>query len=483
MRRIAAAVLFTSVMLVAGPATPAQSGTLPASVDCPLAAVTATNTVPAISGLTLPAHAPSKLGLPAPTTTLAVQLKAAYLNAAKFLLTTWWTRCYGGQSGPIQLGGTDELHVRPPAAAALAIAVGLKTGAYDPLATGVPAGNATTIAKNLALGVAAHHKVNDSTGWTSGWQSSHWADFAGSAAWLLWADLTSNERQAVARMVAAEADFQVNKSSTTRVPYYADRNGHINFPGDTKAEENAWNAGVLSLAAAMMPTDTRAPRWRYLDAELLMSALARPADLNNSTIINGRPVSTWLNGTNVANDGTLINHNIIHPDYMAAIELNAHATWQNGLAGTAGPLAAKFGTDKVYAAFTDKTFASPPFRAPGGHLYISSSADVYFPQGTDWGTGRAANYVNVDLTAVACGYDRGHNAPAWAALHLQKVLREQARSTDGRSYLGHWYDAGSEDTYPGREQWVAANLAEAWLITYLGSNNLITFHNNSVVLS
>jgi hypothetical protein len=451
-------------------------------VDCPLAPVTATNALPTTPGPVLPLQGPTKLGLPAPTDPLAGELRSAYLNSVKFLLTTWWGACYGKQAGPVRLGGTDEAHVRPPAAAAFAIAVALKTKAYDPAVTGVPGADATLVAKNLALGVAAHHWANDPQGWPSGWQSSRWADFAGSAAWLLWPNLSGNERQAVAKMVAAEADYQINKPSSTRVPYYADRNGHVNSPGDTKSEENAWHAGILHLAAVMMPTDPRAPGWSYLSVEFLMSSLSRPADLNNPHIVNGRAVSAWLQGTNVFDDGTLVNHDIIHPDYMAAIEVNSHSSWQSGLAGTAAPLAAIFGADKVYAAFTTKTFASPPYRAPGGHIYIAGSGDVYFPQGTDWGTGRAANYANVDLTAIASGYDRGHNAAVWADLHLKKVLREQSRSSDGRSYLGHFYDTGSEDTYPGREQWVAANLAGGWLMSYLAHNNLVTFTNASVVV-
>ena len=53
----------------------------------------------------------------------------------------------------------------------------------------------------------------------------------------------------MARMVEHEADAFIDRT----VPYWADRQGKIVTPGDTKAEENAWNSMLLASAQAMMP--------------------------------------------------------------------------------------------------------------------------------------------------------------------------------------------------------------------------------------
>jgi hypothetical protein len=463
-------------------AVPTAADATTTSVDCPAASISAHSSVAAYGGTAVETRGPVRVGLPAPSDALTGRLRAAVNHAVRFLVTSWWQGCYGRQAGPVVLGGTDEVHVRPAAAAAYTIAIAIRTGAYDQSVTGVSVATATRIATDLALGVAVHYRANDPAGWSAGWQSSHWADYAGTAAWMLWPRLSEDARQRVARMVAAEADMQAGKPAVARVPYYADRSGHVNTPGDTKAEENAWNAGVLSLAAVMMPTDPRAKRWSRVNVELLMSAFSRRADLTNRTIINGQAVSAWLNGYNVFDDGTLVNHGIIHPDYMSSVELNSHSSIHSGLAGQSAPRAATFGADKVYGALTRRVFAAPPFQAPGGTIYRSGSGDVYFPQGTDWGTGRAANFVDGDITAMASGYDTSGVAATWAGVHLGKVLREQARSTDGRSYLGHFSAAGSEDRYPGREQWVGATLAGAWVMNYLAYHRLLSVTNATVIV-
>ena len=66
----------------------------------------------------------------------------------------------------------------------------------------------------------------------------------------MWDGLTPQTREYVAQMVVYEADRRLLAAPE----YWADANGVAVTPGDTKAEENSWHAGVLDLAPFMMPT-------------------------------------------------------------------------------------------------------------------------------------------------------------------------------------------------------------------------------------
>lgn len=44
-----------------------------------------------------------------------------------------------------------------------------------------------------------------------------------------------------------------------------------------------------------------------------------PKDLENSDLLNGRPVREWVDGYNVMGDGLVYNHDRISPDYSTAM--------------------------------------------------------------------------------------------------------------------------------------------------------------------
>ena len=198
-----------------------------------------------------------------PTDDLTLQLKQILANSNKFAVTTWWntTKNFDSQaSSPyLSFGGTDEASIRPAAAEAMALATALRFGAYDPVATGVSTVDATAITVKLATSVAYRHYSNSSGGWGTssaptswggnGWQSSLWANAAGTAAWLMWDSLSTTDREYVRIMIEAEA----NRYLTFTPYYYRNLAGTVLIPGDTKAEEMAWDGNILQLATAMMP--------------------------------------------------------------------------------------------------------------------------------------------------------------------------------------------------------------------------------------
>ena len=413
--------------------------------------------------------------LTTPTDATSVLLRKTMNRSLKYALTTWWKQRFGSQATAtlLNLGGIDEYHVRGPAMEAYALAIALHTGNYLPSVTGVSTAVARADAVKLVAALAKHHAANSPSGWGRVWQSPLWAAMAGTAGWLLWDDLDTATRTAVMRMVENEAGALTNYP----VPYYQDVDGTVLTPGDTKAEEDSWDAMILQLALAMMPTHPLATAWAQKNVELMLAAFSRQQDLTDDTVFSGRPLRDWLHGSNINADGTVVNHGIIHPDYMATVIQNLTAPVLDAQAGEPAPEAALHDADVVYGALTTRTFDAPPFRDPGGTIYVPDSAALYYPQSDDWGTSRIAHMVALDEMAVDMQLDDHAAVPAATELdlHLQQVAAMQARGKDGRSY-----QTPEEDTYNLREEWVAYHLSLAWLCRWTASNGLLAFTNVSV---
>ena len=379
------------------------------------------------------------------------------------------------------LGRTgDELAIRLPAMSALTVAVGLRLGAYDQPTIGRGRAFATAYVDHLVRSIACSHEAVSPGGWGLGWETAHWAMLAGAAAWLEWDRLDPQTRADVTTMVVAEADHQL----ALRVPYWHSPDGTPITPGDTKAEEDAWNAGLLALAAAMMPSAPHAPQWRAKAAELGVAAYAVRADDTSTTVVNGVPLSQRLKGYNAYDDGTVENHHIIHPDYASAVQLLWLAADFDRLARQRVPEAMFHNGGLVYSALSTVGYtagapspAGGTFDAPGGTVYQPGSSSIYYPQGDDWGTARRAHFVSLDAHAlVYAPYLGASGWPAGDALLAhergQRHLWASSGAHDGRTYSVDPSVAARQDTYPGREEYAAQNLATAWLALYVGQLGL-----------
>ena len=269
---------------------------------------------------------------------------------------------------------------------------------------------------------------------------------------------------------------------TRPVEYWADATGTIVHRGDTKSEEDAWNAALLELALMMMPRHPQAPTWRRKAVDLEVAAYARISDLNSAVVVNGLTVADRLDGANAYDDGTVENHGVIHPDYMTNIQQSWWAADFAGLAGRAVPQSAFHNAALTYGAFTTVQFpvGSPslangqPYGEPGGALYRLGSNDIYYPQGSHWGTGRRAHFVSFDAHAYAYGLDSASSWPARDALtqHVagQLALVANNGTGDGRTYSYDPTTANSQDNYNGREEYAASQLAAGWLALYVSRN-------------
>ena len=340
--------------------------------------------------------------------------------------------------------------IRPACSAAFGLAVVLKTGLVDEKAVGCPREEAIARAVRLVKGAAGTHNKK---WWGYPWQSALWASQLGHAAWLLWEELDSETREMVAELVEAEA----NRFIGYQVPYW---NGE---GGDTKAEENAWNSMVLSIAVAMMPGHPNVRKWKEKCSELMISAYATKEDLENQTLVDGKPVKDWLRGYNAREDGSVVNHGFIHPDYMRCILLNLRAYVVQPLAGQPVPEAADFNVPLVYRCFVVKHWPSPPYSEPGGTIYVPGKPRLYYPQRADWGRHHYVFYYLLDTHVHLLGLDKDlpHQAHAWMRVRSKGLLDMQLRHDDRRIFAD-----GELDTWIGREQTAAHALGNAFLLLW-----------------
>jgi hypothetical protein len=364
-----------------------------------------------------------------------------------------------------QVGG-----VRGASADAMALAVATETGAYDPRLAGRSTEFARATAVWLVRSLACQHAAVSAGGWGAGdrrvpadlhqWQSPMWAMQAGLAGWLLWPYLDQTDRFRVAAMVLNEAD----RMALTKPIYYGAPDGRVEWPGDTKAEEDAWMAPIFALAAAMLPDHPHVPAWRRAEVRFELAAFATRADGRDRRPVHGAPLSRWLGGWNVLADGTVVNHNRLHPAYATNVEEGGVAVALHGLAARAAPAADGHGLGTVYGSMLGHPFAAPPYDPPGGTVLRPGSADIYLPMGNDWGTGAAVSqFVALDAAAHTL-----RTAPAAADLllrHAGAFAAMQGRAGDGRSYQNR-----TEAIAPFAETVVAESISRAWLMEWAGGN-------------
>ena len=375
-----------------------------------------------------------------------------------------------GRRYDLQTG--SETEIRSLSHIIYSTAAMLKTGAFDAGLSGFDATTFRNRTIEMIDGAALEHISNNSgVKWGNSWQSGLWAAHLAEGAWLMWDDLPAATRTRVTNMVTTEANRFVNYN----VPYWANPNGTFNSPGDTKAEENAWNSRLLSVAVAMMPTNANSQAWRSKASELMVSSFARPSDLSNQSVLDGKTVANWVHGYNAYENGFVENHGFIHDDYMATTGLTIEPFITQSLAGQAVPQAAGFNGNVVYNAMATVPVGSQQktmFQRGQQGSYVP---DVYYPQGTDWSLYRYDIFFEMDAYADLLGYDSGksYDAMGWGQTRLDRILEMQARFSDG-----HLYAAGEFDTWATREPYALQTLTNVWMINWLDAQDAISPQGN-----
>ena len=329
---------------------------------------------------------------------------------------------------------STEHWIRPNTGAVEAMAFLVRFGPYDEKAVGVPRAKllSGTILPMMRYLVATHatgtRPTSDGKPWGNHWQSAHWTQNLGRAAWYVWADLPPDLRDGVRRVVAHEAD----RIAALEPPHQV--------LADTKAEENAWNSQVLSVAVLLMPADARRAKWEKDFQKWALSSFLRQADAKSTQIVDGRTVAEQFTGANIYDDFTLENHNIVHPDYMGTFSMLLGCVNDFRLSGRREPQALFYNAAQVYENIKWLTIAD------GSYCY---------PNGQDWEVFRVPSFLvkHVQMAVLAGDPD------AWslARTALEVMEKMQARSSGGAVYYpGEYF-------FPSTQTDVARAMAVSWL--------------------
>jgi hypothetical protein len=430
----------------------------------------------------LPTVVPSTVDAALLTSSAGLQARQILQTANRYALRTWWP-----STAPSLLAKPMDSNqqsdpadsVRRLAMEAFSLAVSLRTGAYSQESTGVYSPNATAVAVRLVDSVSAAHAANRVGGWGKSWQSAMWASYAGRAGWLLWDALSPAQRIEVERMVVFEGDFVL----TLGPKYMLNASGTALSPGDSGAEENSWYALAPALASVMMPSAPQRAHWLQQQEQMQIAAWARPADVSSSQLVDGSPLSSWLNGSNINANGEVVNHGRIAPDYSTNAYQSVDTVVMAALAGQTAPESSLFGLEAVYAALSSVTYSATtvyktPDGLPTGQIYYSTTnPTIYYPQGCDWGVGQQIPYALFDANAVAFALGGGATTPAGVAESQHgaaAAAMQQRAQLSGQPASGAMYRDATppEYKYVGREEHASQLAAQLYLAKVVQEGHL-----------
>ena len=219
--------------------------------------------------------------------------------------------------------GNDERGVRPNADLSMICAFLVKYGKSAVLPDGVTWDDLESMAMKSLVFAYSTHKANrlkvcaGNNYWGSTstddavWESSLWAMSVAYSAFFQWEKLSEQQRGYIYNLLKAECNYELNRSIPT------------GYKGDTKAEENGWEADVLAVTLGLFPDDELAPQWFQRLREFAINSYSHPDDANNTTIIDPdydqTTVKDLYRGQNLYDDYTLQNHNYFHTSYQNVV--------------------------------------------------------------------------------------------------------------------------------------------------------------------
>ncbi len=327
---------------------------------------------------------------------------------------------------------STEHGIRPNTHTASGLAVLSRLGTLDPAIIGATRETVQSEVIAILRRVTSTHLTGpyvceDGKHWGDQWQSALWAAQAGWAAWVLWDRLDPALQEAVGRVVEHEADRFIKEPPPAQVAI------------DTKAEENAWNAMCISLAANMFPKHPHHRVWLRTGELYSLSSFLRVEDFAPGALAQYGDLARDLSGPNIHADYTLENHARVHPDYMSTPSILNNQMFYYHAAGRPLPAAIRHNQAGIWAVLE----------------YLSLDCAAYFyANGQDWELHREPEWGHVWTLASLLLDDP--DAARLAECALEKTERMQARG-DGAAYLpGEWF-------FPSTQQFTMESQALAWL--------------------
>lgn len=164
------------------------------------------------------------------------------------------------------------------------------------------------------------------------WESSLWAMSVAYSAFFQWDNLSDAQRGYIYALLKAECNYELERTIPT------------GYAGDTKAEENGWEADVLAATLGLFPDDALAPKWFERLREFAINSHSHPSDQTNTTVIDAwydtKTIADLYKGQNLYDDYSLQNHNLFHTSYQNVVQQElgeaalALKLFQQGLHGT-----------------------------------------------------------------------------------------------------------------------------------------------------
>lgn len=240
----------------------------------------------------------------------------------------------------------DERGVRPNADLSMICAFLVKYGkpAHVALPAGVTWEKMEDMARKSLVFAYSTHKANrlkvckGNNYWGSVsnadhvWESSLWAMSVAYSAFFQWDKLSDTQRSYIYALLKAECNYELERTIPT------------GYAGDTKAEENGWEADVLAVTLGLFPNDPLAPQWFERLREFAINSYSHPSDQTNTTVIDAwydtKTIADLYKGQNLYDDYSLQNHNLFHTSYQNVVQQElgeaalALKLFQQGLHGT-----------------------------------------------------------------------------------------------------------------------------------------------------
>lgn len=143
------------------------------------------------------------------------------------------------------------------------------------------------------------------------WESSLWAMSVAYSAFFQWDSLSDRQKGYIYNLLKAECNYELERTIPT------------GYKGDTKAEENGWEADVLAATLGLFPNDPLAPKWFERLREFAVNSYSHPSDASNTAIADAwydnKTIADLYRGQNLYDDYSLQNHNLFHTSYQNVV--------------------------------------------------------------------------------------------------------------------------------------------------------------------
>jgi hypothetical protein len=273
----------------------------------------------------------------------------------------------------------------------------------------------------------------------SDWQTAEWSGSMGLACLLMQSNLPAATVSGVQTAVASEANHRATIPPCTR----------ILSSGDTKAEENAWDGNIVTLAAAWMTNNPNASNWLYSAKSYLANTytVAYPDLMTPDTISD--PLASWVSTVTIFPSYALENHGFYHPTYEMVAAMSAgDSLLVARLADThTATQLQPFDEHNVMAVWTNNL-----------DTLVTATGDFAYPSGVDWSV---RDFEHNSFMAWMAAH---FNDPIarWADNQLAKCVRyRQVVNGDG-TFVGISANPGGGILFY-REAVEARRTAIAWL--------------------